>query len=264
MDALEALILGIVQGITEWLPVSSSGHLVIAQELLEVPANENLVFDLVVHLGTLAAVCVYFRKELGRIVLSLLMTKAHRGEQENKLRKLGLVLLVGTVPVALAGVLLTDYIEDIFELKLVGFALMANAAALLVFERFWSKGTGKNTNFIDALVIGTFQAVAIMPGISRSGMTLGGGMVRGLERETAAVFAFLLSVPALVGAFTYGVLTLDQYDTTLYLSALGFVAAFLTGLASISYLLKAVRAGKLWVFSAYCAVVGLAVVLLTL
>lgn len=264
MDALEALVLGIIQGITEWLPVSSSGHLVIAQELLELPANENLVFDLVVHLGTLAAVCVYFRRELGRIVLSLLKTKARRGEQEEKLRRLGLVLLVGTIPAAIAGFLLTDYVEDIFDMRLVGFALIVNAFALLAFDRLWSKGTGKDVSFTDGVIIGTFQAVSIMPGISRSGMTIGGGMTRGLERETAAVFAFLLSVPILVGAFTYGVLTLEHYDTTPTLSLIGFTAALLTGLVSIRYLLKVVRAGKLWMFSAYCAVAGVAVVLLTL
>lgn len=264
MDTIEAIVLGIIQGLTEWLPVSSSGHLVIAQELLETPASENLVFDLVLHLGTLAAVIVYFRRELGRIVASMLMPRARRGDQESKLRTLGFVLLVGTIPVVIAGLLLKDYIEDIFDLQLVGLALIVNAAALLVFERFWSRGQGKSTGFKDALVIGTFQAVSIMPGISRSGMTLGGGMVRGLERETAAVFAFLLSVPTLVGAFAYGALTLDQYDTTFYLSAIGFVAALLTGLVSINYLLKAVRAGKLWVFSVYCAALGVAVVLLTI
>ncbi len=264
MDFLEALVLGIVQGITEWLPVSSSGHLVIAQELLGLPADENLVFDLVVHLGTLAAVLLYFRKELGRIILSMLMSKARRGEQEEKLRKLGFMLLVGVLPVALIGLLLTDYIEDIFDLRLVGIALIVNALGLFVFERLWSRGSAKATSYVDALIIGSFQAVSIMPGISRSGWTLGGGMFRGLERETAAVFAFLLSVPTLIGASSYGILTLEQYDTTLYLSAIGFVAAMLTGFASIAYLLKAVRAGKLWVFSIYCAIVGAAVVIFSL
>ena len=264
MDALEALLLGIVQGLTEWLPVSSSGHLVIAQELLELPANENLVFDLVVHLGTLVAVCVYFRKELWRILSSLFMSKARRGEPENQLRRLGFMLLIGTIPVAVVGVLLTDYIDDIFDLQLVGCALIVNAAALFTFERLWAKGSKKNATFKDAIAIGAFQAVSIMPGISRSGMTLGGGLVRGLERETAAVFAFLLSVPTLIGAFSYGTLTLEHYDSTLYPSVIGFTAALLTGLASIAYLLKAVRAGKLWIFSIYCAAVGLAVVLLTI
>ena len=264
MDPLEALILGIVQGLTEWLPVSSSGHLVIAQEMLGMAADENLMFDLVVHLGTIVAVCVYFRKELWRILAGMTTSKAKRGEQENALRKLGFLLLLGTVPAAIAGVLLTDYVESIFDITLVGMALMANAVLLFVAERFGSKGVKKSASTLDAAVIGTFQAISIMPGISRSGSTLSGGMLRGLERETAAVFAFLLSVPILLAAFAYGVVTLDTFDLDLVASVIGAVAAFATGIVSIGYLLKAVRAGKLWIFSVYCMAVGAAVLVLTL
>jgi undecaprenyl-diphosphatase len=264
MDPLEALILGIVQGLTEWLPVSSSGHLVIAQELLGMAADENLVFDLVVHLGTIFAVIAYFRKELWRIVVSMVTSKERRGEQENALRKLGFLLLLGSVPAAIAGVLLTDYVEEIFDITLVGAALIANAALLFAAEKVGSRGTKKSAGTLDALVIGTFQAVSIMPGISRSGSTISGGMFRGLERETAAVFAFLLSVPILLAAFAYGAVTLENFDLDLLSSAIGAAAAFLTGIASIGYLLRAVRAGKLWVFSVYCLVLGAAVVALTI
>jgi len=259
MDAAEALVLGMVQGLTEWLPVSSSGHLVIAQELLGLPAGENLLFDLVVHLGTIFAVCVFFRKELLRILSSLLMRRAGRGPQENALRLLGFLLLVGTVPAAIVGILLTDVIEDIFDLPLVGAALMVNAVILLVSERVGSKGARKSAGLLDAVVIGCFQAVAIIPGISRSGSTISGGMLRGLERETAATFSFLLSVPILVGAFAYGLVALDAYDTQPVEFLLGFLAAFLLGLASIEYLLKAVRSGKLWVFAVYCVLAGAAI-----
>ncbi len=264
MDELQALILGIVQGLTEWLPVSSSGHLVISQELLGLPAGENLLFDLVVHLGTLLAVCVYFRMELWRVVRSLFMRKAARGAQEDLLLMLGLLLLVGTIPAAVAGILFSDVIEGIFDIRLVGFALIVNAAMLFLFERIGSKGSRKTTKLIDAIAIGTFQAVAIIPGISRSGSTIGGGMLRGLERETAAVFAFLLSVPTLLGAFSFGVLTLERFDTDLVTGAIGLIAALGTGIVSIDSLLKAVRKGKLWVFGIYCVAVGTIVVLLTL
>ncbi len=264
MDPIEALVLGVVQGLTEWLPVSSSGHLVIAQEILGLPAGENLVFDLVVHLGTIAAVCVFFRKELGRVLLSMFMSKATRGDAENALRKLGFLLLLGTLPAAAVGVLLTNQVEDVFDLQLVGAALMANAALLLISERYGAGGSRKSANAIDAFVIGMFQALAILPGISRSGSTIGGGMLRGLERETAAVFAFLLSVPTLLGAFVYGLLTLDRFELALGESAIGFVAAFITGMASISYLLKAVRQKRLWIFAAYCLVLGATVLASTL
>jgi len=264
MDPLDALLLGIIQGLTEWLPVSSSGHLVIVQEALGLTAGENLVFDLVVHLGTIAAVCVFFRNELARIVVSMLTARAKRGEKEDALRKLGLILLLGTVPAAVAGVLLSDRIEEVFDLQLVGAALVVNALLLLVCERLGAGGTKKSASAVDALVIGLFQAVAIIPGISRSGSTIGGGMLRGLERETAAVFAFLLSVPTLLGAFAYGSATLDSFDLDLGASAIGFAAAFLTGFASISFLLKAVKEKRLWIFAAYCFVLGAFVLVWTL
>jgi len=264
MDILEALVLGIVQGLTEWLPISSSGHLVIAQEALGLSAGMNLVFDLILHLGTLCAVVVFFRKELARIVASIVKLHPAEGSQEEKLRFLGALLLIGTIPAAVAGVLFKDAIEQAFDIRYVGIALIANAIMLFSFERFWAKGTRKDAKLLDAVVIGLFQAVAIIPGISRSGSTIGGGMLRGLERETAAVFAFLLSVPTLAGAFVYGLLTLNKFDTDLTSSIVGFGAAFLVGLVSIEYLLKAVRSGKLWIFSIYCAVVGAAVAILTL
>lgn len=264
MDAVEALVLGIIQGLTEWLPVSSSGHLVIGQELLGLPAGENLVFDLLVHLGTVIAVCIFFRKELGRIILSMFMGKERRGENEQALRKLGFLLLLGAVPAAVVGVLLTDRIEEVFDLRLVGVALIVNAVLLLVSERIGAGARRKRATALDALIIGAFQAVAILPGISRSGSTISGGMLRGLERETAAVFAFLLSVPTLIGAFAYGLTTLDTFDLRPAESAVGFSAAFLVGLASISYLLKAVRQGRLWMFSAYCLFLGAAVLAYTM
>lgn len=258
MDALQALVLGIIQGVTEWLPVSSSGHLVVAQKLLGLQANENLVFDLVVHLGTIVAVMAYFRRELWRIVSSFFVRGA--SDEQRSLRRLGLILLVGTVPVGAAGVLFNSRIEGVFDIKLVGIALIANAGILAAAYAFGSKGARKETRFSDALIIGIFQAVSIIPGISRSGSTLSTGMMRGLERESAAVFAFLLSVPALLGASAYGIATLNSYDAALIPLVIGFSAALLVGLASIEYLLRIVRSGRLWVFAVYCAAAGAAVV----
>ncbi len=264
MDAFQAFVLGIVQGFTEWLPVSSSGHLVIMQDLLGLRPDENLVFDLFAHLGTLVAVCVFFRKELGRIVLAVFTRHSQVGPQEAALRLLAALIIVGTIPAAVVGLLFSDYIEEVFDLRLVGFALLANAVFLFSFERVGADGTRKSAKLGDAIVIGLFQAVAILPGISRSGSTIGGGMLRGLERETAAVFAFLLSVPTLIGAFAVGVVTLENNEATLLTLLVGFVVAFAVGLASIEYLLKAVKSKKLWIFAVYCAVVGALVVVFTL
>ena len=257
-------MLGVVQGITEWLPISSSGHLVIMQDLLGLEPDENLVFDLVVHLGTLTAVVAFFRKELGRILLAVFTKSEVVGPQETALRLLAGLLIVGTIPAAAAGVLFSDSIERVFDFRLVGLALLANACLLVVFERVGSDGSRKSARLADAVIVGLFQAASIIPGISRSGSTIGGGMLRGLERETAAVFAFLLSVPTLMGAFVFGALTLENAEASPITLVVGFFAAFTVGLASIEYLLKAVRSKKLWVFAVYCVVVGAAVVLVTL
>jgi undecaprenyl-diphosphatase len=262
MDFLEAIALGIIQGITEWLPVSSSGHLVFAQELFGLPAGENLLFDLMVHLGTVLAVCVYFRNELWRI-MSALFSGEGRPEQERQLRWLGLMIIVGTVPIAVVGIVASDSMEGVFDLRLVGIALVANAAVLFAAERI-SRGRRRDVRLVDAVIIGAFQAVAIIPGISRSGLTICGGIFRGLQREMAATFAFLLSVPALLGAFVYGVVELERYDADPVMLGAGAVVAFAVGMVSIDYLLKAVRGGKLWVFGVYCVIVGLAAVALTL
>jgi len=264
MDALEAFLLGVIQGLTEWLPVSSSGHLVVAQNLLELRAEEQLVFDLVVHLGTILAVIVFFRKELARIVASFFTSAERSDPQRRDLRKLGLLLLLATIPVAVAGLLIGDRMEDIFDMDYVGFAFVMNACILFVASRFWSAGNKRSAGTSDSIVIGLFQAISIVPGISRSGSTISGGMARGLGKETAAVFAFLLSVPTLLGAFAYGIVTLDSYETDLASATIGFVTAFLVGLVSIKYLLKAVKAGKLWWFGAYTLALGLAIIALTL
>lgn len=258
MDAVQALILGIIQGVTEWLPISSSGHLVIAQNLLGLKADQNLFFDLVVHLGTIVAVIVYFRVELWRVVSSFFVRTP--SEERRGLRRLGLLLLAGTVPIALAGVLFKDQIESVFDIRLVGVALIANAGVLWVAHTYGSKGSKKTPGVADAIIVGVFQVVSIIPGISRSGSTLSGGMMRGLEREAAAVFAFLLSVPALLGASAYGLVTLDSFDATGSSLVLGFSAALVVGLASIEYLLRIVRSGRLWIFAVYCAVAGVLVV----
>lgn len=264
MDALEAFLLGVVQGLTEWLPVSSSGHLVVAQDLLELRAEEQLVFDLVVHLGTILAVIVYFRRELARIVASFFTSAERLDAQRRELRKLGLLLLLATIPVVVVGLLIGDRMEDIFDINYVGFAFVLNACILFVASKFWSAGNKRRAGTSDSIVIGLFQAMSVVPGISRSGSTISGGLARGLERETAAVFAFLLSVPVLLGAFAYGVLTLDSYETDLISAVIGFATAFVVGLVSIKYLLKAVKAGKLWWFGTYCLALGLAVIALTL
>jgi undecaprenyl-diphosphatase len=236
---------------------------VIAQNLLDLNSSENLVFDLVLHMGTLLAVVIFFRVEFWKIVWSVLAWRSAKGPDQAQLRKLALLLIIGTIPAGIAGVLFKEEIENAFTIRLVGVALLVNACILFAAWRFGSKGSRKSANLVDAIAIGLFQMVSIVPGISRSGSTIGSGMLRGLEKETAAVFAFLLSIPVLIGAFAYGMIALPRYDATLLTSLIGFVTSFGVGLASIKYLLKAVKSGKLWIFSVYCLIVGALVVVLT-
>ncbi len=257
MNLVEAFVLGAIQGVTEWLPISSSGHLVLAQDMFGLSSSQNLFFDLIVHLGTLLAVCAYFSKELGRIVVSLLTVRAKRDAQMNALRTLGFLLLVATIPVAIVGVLLSSTIESIFTPKVVAGALIVNGLLLSFYWLYGSSGSRRNATLKDAVVIGLFQAVSIVPGISRSGSTLGGGMLRGLEREVAAVFAFLVSVPTLIGAFAFGFATLDRYSLEPGPALVGLIVAFATGLLSIQYLLKMVKSGRLWIFGVYCVAAGI-------
>ncbi len=263
MDVLQALILGVIQGLTEWLPVSSSGHLVIAQDLLGLNSSQNLLFDLVVHMGTLLAVVLFFRVELWKIIAAVLRWRTTKDPEHAQLRRLGLLLIIGTIPAAVAGALFKDQIEEAFTVQMVGIALIVNSVILFTAWRFGSDGTKKHAGTADAVIIGLFQMVSIIPGISRSGSTIGSGMLRGLEKETAAVFAFLLSVPVLLGAFAFGMAELPRYDATVETATVGLVSAFVVGIVAIKYLLDAVKAGKLWVFGVYCLIVGAAVVVLT-
>ena len=239
---------------TEWLPVSSSGHLVIAQDLLGLAADEHLLFDLMVHLGTVLAVIVYFRKELFSIAKAMLPGRgAAAGTHE--LRMLGYMILLGTIPIAIVGLLISGEVEDVFTVRMVGMALMVNALVLIAAEKL-RLGARKSVKTADAIIIGIFQAAAIVPGISRSGFTISGGLFRGIEKEAAATFAFLLSVPSLLGAFAYGAIALDAHDTGIGMMVVGLATAFVVGLVAIDFLLRAIRAGKLWIFGIYCIALG--------
>ena len=239
---------------TEWLPVSSSGHLVIAQDLLGLAADEHLLFDLMVHLGTVLAVCVYFRRELFSIAKAMLPSHGDDAGA-HELRMLGYMILLGTIPIAVVGLLISGEVEDVFTVRMVGIALMVNAVVLIAAERL-RLGERKSVRTVDALIIGVFQAAAIVPGISRSGFTISGGLFRGIEKEIAATFAFLLSVPSLLGAFAYGAVALDAHDTGIGMMVVGLATAFVVGLVAIDFLLRAIRAGKLWVFGVYCIALG--------
>ncbi|MCF7811803.1 undecaprenyl-diphosphate phosphatase [bacterium] len=253
MSSLQALIMGIVQGLTEFLPVSSSGHLALARALLHASPAEDVGFEVAAHAGTLIAVLIYYRSRIISI-----FTEAFTGEGEG--RKWIIYLIVGTIPAGIIGILFEDSLAALFNnIHLVGLALLFTAVLLFTAERFSkAKTTAGAMGVWRALAIGIAQAVAIIPGVSRSGSTIGVGLLTGVQRKSAVDFAFILSLPSVGGAI---ILTIPEWfeGSVSFSSAhiIGGIAAFISGYIAIALMLKIVSSGKLTWFALYCAVIGI-------
>jgi undecaprenyl-diphosphatase len=253
----QAIVLGIIQGLTEFLPVSSDGHLVIAQEVFGMKPPNALAFDVLLHLGTLVAVVAYFRKELFEMLFALF---GAGGEQAAVRRRWIWLLGLGTVPVAIVGATLEDWFAATFHS-----AVWAGAGLLVTGTILWiASGKGErgreeaDLTVRDALLIGGIQSFALLPGVSRSGTTLFMALQSGVERTTAARFSFLLSIPAITGALVLksaDVLEMARTGETLPL-VVGPLVAGVTGIVAIEVLMRAVRRGSLKGFSVYCWAVG--------
>ena len=264
-----AAALGVAQGLTEFIPVSSSAHLVLIPFLARWPIP-SLAFDVSVHLGTALAVIVYFARDLGGILWGSVRWAGGRRSDETtaQARLLGL-LVVASIPAGIAGILLSDVFEDLFATTervddvgapIVASFLFGTAAILLAAERVYARRRGRRREvgeitLIDAIVIGLLQAVAIAPGISRSGSTIGAGMFRGLSREAAARFSFLLSLPAIAGA---GLVALHDLPSEFDMGELvvGAVVAAITGFAAIAFLMRYLRTRPMRPFAVYCIALG--------
>jgi undecaprenyl-diphosphatase len=261
MSLLQALILGIVQGATEYIPVSSSAHLVLVPWLLGWP-DSPFTFEVLVQWGTLVGVFVYFWRDLWDIVVSVFVGLARRQPFATASARMGWYIVLGTLPAVVFGLLLKDIFEAAFsEPILVAALLLGTAAILVIAERFGRRERGtRDFGWLDALIVGFWQVAALLPGISRSGATIGGAMLRGFDRPAAARFSFLLSVPALLGA---GVLAIgDLLEAGNVLAdlpalAVGFVAAAVTGYACIRWLLSYLQRRSLMVFAVYCVLFSL-------
>ncbi len=258
MDPVHALVLGIVQGAAEFLPLSSSGHLVLIPWLLGWPAP-GLAFDAFLHLGTAVAVIAYFWRDLLSLAGAWLGSLRDRSLADSPQRRVAWLILLGTVPAAVTGLLLEDLFEELFaNPAAVGVFLLVTAALLAASER-WSRQEhqAEEMTWLDGLWVGIGQACAIAPGLSRSGTTIAAGLWRGLTRPVAARYSFLLSVPIVVGA---GLLQarklLGGLDTPWLPLALGFLASAGVGYLCIHLLLGFVQRRRLHVFAGYCAAAG--------
>ncbi len=257
--------MGCLQGLTEFLPVSSSGHLVFVQHLFGLTeADAPLAFDTVLHLGSLTAVIIAFRSDLLAIVRDVLAALGQDGLRQGWRNRPYLRVLVwmalATVPAVIVGLTLKHAVEAAFNnVRLVGFAWLVTAALLLISSRFRNgRQTLATMGAGRALLIGLFQAVAITPGVSRSGATIVGGMITGLERETAARFSFLIAIPAILGA---GILQLRHphalppgFATA---AVIGFASAAVVSYGAIRLLMHFVRRGRLHWFAVYCMLIGI-------
>lgn len=267
MSALQAVVLGAVQGLTEFLPVSSSGHLVIVPYLLGWQ-GPGVAFAVAAHLGTLIAVVVYFASDLNALIRAFLKSLLGRRVDDPKAR-LAWAIVVATIPAAVAGVLFRGFFERFFDQPFdVAFLLVVTGALLLVGEAFGPQARELNRlGQRAALGIGLFQAAAILPGISRSGATMSAGLLFGLKREAAARFAFLLSAPIVLGTTVYEAWDLVRGAAgapSLLVLLVGIVSSALAGLAGIRLLLSYVARRGLYVFAAYCIAFGTAVALYSL
>jgi undecaprenyl-diphosphatase len=245
----EAVLLGIVQGLTEFLPVSSSGHLVLAQYILGVKLP-GVNFELLSHLGTLVAVLVCFRVRITSLIRSL-YTPNMRDE-----RYMVLLLVIATIPAGLLGILLEDFFSDAFDEPAVAAGMLLVTGLILLSTRFVRKG-GEPVRWFSATIIGLGQALAILPGISRSGSTIAAGILSRVHPAKAAEFSFLMSIPVIAGAVALKARSLAAIESAQvgpYL--VGTVVAFLFGLLAIEWLLSMVRKGRFEYFAYYCFAVG--------
>lgn len=255
MNLLEAIILGIIQGLTEFLPVSSSGHLELAKAILgdtSVP-EESLTFTVVLHFATALSTLVVFRKEVAEIFRGLFQFTW------NEEMKFSLKIIVSMIPAVIIGLLFEKQLESFFGGKIlfVGIMLLVTAVLLLFADK--AKNTNKEVSFSNSLIVGISQAIAMLPGISRSGATISTSVLLGIDRSKAARFSFLMVVPLIFGKIAKDFLSGDinfQASEIAPISA-GFIAAFLAGLVACNWMIALVKKSKLSYFSIYCAIVGL-------
>ena len=272
LDILSAIILGAVQGISEFLPISSSGHLVLVPALLGI--ETGLAFDTILHIGTLVAIFTFFWKDIINLIKGFILSiidltegvdifkrELHRVPE----KRFAWLIIVGTIPTGIMGILLKDAIETIFRGTLfVGIFLLVTAAVLYYSERHSSgQITQKDMSFKQALIVGICQGLAVFPGISKSGSTIASGLCLGLNREYAARYSFLLSIPAVIGAGLIQIKDIATLDASVSVLLAGFISSVIFGYLSIKLLMKMIKGWSLDIFAYYCTIIGIITIILS-
>jgi len=264
MDWLQALILGLIQGLTEYLPVSSSGHLAIGSYLFGINGEDNLAFTIVVHVATVLSTFVILWSEIDWIFRGLFKFKM------NDETKYFLNIVVSMIPIGIVGVFFKDTVEEIFGsgLLIVGCMLLLTAL-LLTFSYFAKPRVKENISWKDALIIGLAQACAVMPGLSRSGSTIATGLMLGNKKEKMAQFSFLMVIPPILGEALLDVIKMAKGhnpfgEVSTIALVVGFVAAFVSGCMACKWMINIVKKGKLIYFGIYCAIAGAVTIICSL
>ncbi len=261
MNEIQALIMGLIQGLTEYLPVSSSGHLTIAGTLFGLGGEENLTFTIAVHVATVLSTLVILWKEIWWLLKGLVATDAPLLSPE---RRYILAILISMIPVGIVGLFFKDTVEAIFGsgLLIVGLSLIITSA-LLIMSYYARPRQKEDISLLDALVIGLAQAVAVLPGLSRSGTTIATGLLLGDKKEKVAQFSFLMVIPPILGEALLDIIKAMQASTPAATGSIppatlciGFLAAFVSGCLACKWMLALVKKGKLVYFGIYCALVG--------
>ncbi len=259
MDTFHAILLGLIQGLTEFLPVSSSGHLAIAQHFLPGFEQPGLLFDVLLHFATTMAVVIYFRTDIWQLLTCFFRSDPYAVDDRHTFW----MIILGSIPTAVIGLSGKDFFEGLFEnLLVIGCMLLLTALLLIVAEKARKDGRSlAQLKVNDALLVGVVQGLAIIPGISRSGSTIACLLLRGIDGEAAAKFSFLLALPAIFGAMLLSLKDLQQISNSdLPAYCLGALIAFGSGLFAIRWLMNVVRRRRLVSFAIYCLLVGSSII----
>ena len=261
MTLLQAIILGIIQGVTEFLPVSSSGHLALAQSIFDDFEQPGLLYDVLLHIATMAAVLIFFRARIKQLLLAILgffSAKYNMHHYEEKSFLLGII--IATIPTGVIGYLLKDHAEIIFKKPaVIGYCMIITSLMLFLADR---PTKGGSITPLKALIVGISQGLAVFPGISRSGTTIFTGLKAGISRQNAAEFSFIISIPAILGATLLHIReigTVSVSEWSIYIT--GMIVAFICGLLAIKVMVSAVKKAKLSFFAIYCLIVGIVAII---
>ena len=265
MNFIKYILLAIIQGFTEPIPISSSGHLIIFKKILNSGVLNDLNFEIILNFGSLIAILIYFKKDIYNLIKDFFLYIKTKNKKYYSNFRYSLLIIVGTIPAGIIGLLFKDTIEELLSgVKIVGIALLVTSLFLFIIRNIKGSKDKDDITFVDAIIIGLFQSVALLPGISRSGATIVGGMFRDLKRETAFKFSFILYIPISLATMLLGVKDIIETGINTSLIFTYFIAMIVSGF--ITYLAtkwfnNIIKNGKLIYFVIYCLIVGLLVII---